>query len=195
MKAIDRLVEFFCRHLALRLPRRSFFASFALFIGAAKNIMAVPVERPSLLKDDAEEKKGKEPPASNDPATSCSYWRYCSLDGFLCSCCGGGATACPPGTFPSPTHWVGSCRNPEDGKHYLVSYRDCCGKGYCGRCYCRQTDAKEMPVYQLLRNNDTIWCFGAPNMIYHCTGAAVLAPAQDNPREEREPVSQHKEKD
>ena len=21
--------------------------------------------------------------------TECEYWRYCALDGFLCSCCGG----------------------------------------------------------------------------------------------------------
>jgi methylamine dehydrogenase light chain len=20
---------------------------------------------------------------------SCDYWRYCAIDGFLCSCCGG----------------------------------------------------------------------------------------------------------
>ncbi|QSR89587.1 methylamine dehydrogenase [Methylacidiphilum caldifontis] len=185
MKGIDRLIEFFCRSLALRLPRRSFIATFSLFLGASSKIVAFPVEHSSRSTEGREEKKEKNEASTQDPTASCSYWRYCSIDGFLCSCCGGGVTSCPPGTFPSPTHWVGSCRNPEDNKHYLISYRDCCGKGYCGRCYCRQTDEHEMPVYQLNRNNDTIWCFGAPNMMYHCTGAAVLGPAQNHPETER----------
>jgi hypothetical protein len=30
--------------------------------------------------------------------TSCDYWRYCAIDGFLCTCCGGSVNACPPGT-------------------------------------------------------------------------------------------------
>src|SRR5699024_11783589 len=47
---------------------------------------------------------------------SCDYWRYCGVDGFLCTCCGGTATSCPPGAEPSPIAWVGTCHNPKDGK-------------------------------------------------------------------------------
>lgn len=28
------------------------------------------------------------PQDPGDP-TTCEYWRYCAIDGFLCSCCGG----------------------------------------------------------------------------------------------------------
>ena len=27
--------------------------------------------------------------------TDCDYWRYCAIDGFLCSCCGGSANPVP----------------------------------------------------------------------------------------------------
>ncbi|CAI9084744.1 methylamine dehydrogenase [Candidatus Methylacidiphilum fumarolicum] len=176
MNWIDRLVEFWSRRLALRGSRRGFLTSLALFLGAACKLLPAPIERTQSQSTAPEEKELTE---KTNNESSCAYWRYCSIDGFLCSCCGGGVTACPPGTFPSPTHWVGSCRNPLDGKQYLISYRDCCGKGACGRCYCQQTNETEMPVYQINRNNDTIWCFGAPNMMYHCTGASILGLAQD----------------
>ena len=41
-------------------------------------------------------------------------------------------TSCPPGTSPSAVSWVGTCHNPLDGKDYLISYNDCCGKTACG---------------------------------------------------------------
>ena len=104
---------------------------------------------------------------TNDP-TQCNYWRYCAIDGYMCSCCGGGPNVCPPGSTPSPTAWVGSCINPDDGQTYLLAYRDCCGKGSCGRCSCLNTEG-EMPVYRPALNNDIIWCFGVPSMVYHCS--------------------------
>ena len=84
--------------------------------------------------------RGSAEPAPVDDATSCEYWRHCAIDGFLCACCGGSATACPPGTEMSPVTWIGTCRNPGDGRDYLISYNDCCGKGYCGRCFCNRNE-------------------------------------------------------
>ena len=31
-----------------------------------------------------------------------------------------------------------------------------------------------MPVYRPALNNDIIWCFGAPSMVYHCSSAAIV---------------------
>ena len=112
---------------------------------------------------------------TKDP-TRCNYWRYCASDGYLCACCGGGPSTCPPGTAPSPTSWVGSCVNPEDGKTYLIAYRDCCGTDSCGRCECLGQEG-DMPSYRPQLNNDVIWCFGASSMVYHCSSAALVGLA------------------
>ena len=64
---------------------------------------------------------------AGDPADP-HYWRYCSIDGFLSSACGGTVSSCPPGTEMASLTWLGTCRNPEDGKDYVISYNDCCGK-------------------------------------------------------------------
>src|SRR5438045_5475538 len=34
-------------------------------------------------------------------------------DGFLCACCGGSSSSCPPGTAVSPITWIGTCRSEE----------------------------------------------------------------------------------
>ena len=64
----------------------------------------------------------------------CEYWRYCALDGFLCTCCGGSVTSCPSNAQVSKVTWVGTCQNPADSKEYLISYNDCCGVPSCGKC-------------------------------------------------------------
>ena len=110
-----------------------------------------------------------------DP-TSCDYWRYCALGGSLCSCCGGSYNACPPGAEPSPITWVGTCNNPADGKDYLISYNDCCGKAICARCFCHRTE-RDKPVYFPQKSNDVLWCFGTESNAYHCTVAVVLGDA------------------
>lgn len=110
-----------------------------------------------------------------DP-TSCEYWRHCAIDGFLCSCCGGTQTACPPGTEMSPVTWIGTCRNPGDGRDYVVSYNDCCGKSLCGRCFCNRNEG-ERPMYYPFRNNDINWCMGSESQIYNCSTAIVIGVA------------------
>ncbi len=46
----------------------------------------------------------------------------------------------------SPVSWIGTCLNPADNKHYIVSYNDCCGKTTCQRCFCHRNEG-DKPVY------------------------------------------------
>jgi methylamine dehydrogenase light chain len=76
----------------------------------------------------------------------------------------------------SPVAWVGTCRNPADGKHYLISYNDCCGKSPCGRCGCHRGEG-DKPVYYPSKSNNILWCFGTKTHTYHCTVALVQGEA------------------
>ncbi len=107
----------------------------------------------------------------------CEYWRYCSLHGSLCSQCGGSVTQCPPGTQPSKVAWVGTCRNPNDDKDYLVSYNDCCGKGGgCGEGCSRQEG--DRPGYLMGLASESSWCQANDNKGIHCTVAVVVGLAE-----------------
>lgn len=163
---IDRLVEWLSRGIARRSSRRSFLARLAAAVAGGMLLPVLPVDRLASRGHAAEE---------GDP-TSCDYWRYCAVDGYLCSCCGGAPGKCPPGSSPSPTSWVGTCQYPGDGAMYLIAYRDCCGKDSCGRCACLRTEG-ELPVYRPQLNNDMVWCFGAPTMMYHCSNATIIGRA------------------
>lgn len=115
--------------------------------------------------------------AQAEDQTQCNYWKFCGIDGYLCSCCGSpGNNVCPAGSHPSPSGWVGTCVNPSDKQMYLVAYRDCCGKDSCGKCGCLNTEG-EYPVYRPQLNNDMVWCFGASSTVYHCSGSAVIGKA------------------
>src|SRR5438094_74131 len=107
---------------------------------------------------------------------SCNYWRHCAIDGFLCACCGGSQNTCPPGTEMSPLTWIGTCRNPGDGKDYIISYNDCCGQSLCMRCRCTRTEG-ERPLYLTMKNNDLLWCFGTQSRAVNCSVAVVLGVA------------------
>ena len=122
------------------------------------------------------------PGAQGDPK-SCEYWRHCAIDGFACACCGGSASACPPGAEKSPVGWIGTCRNPADGKDYIISYNDCCGKNWCGRCGCNRNEG-ERPDYHWVRNNDINWCVSAKTLVYHCSVAIIVGQATE-PQPER----------
>jgi len=172
---IDRLVEGTARQLARRTSRRNVLARVGTALVGGALIPLLPVARA------AEEPRPSVPDDSRlsgeagDPK-SCNYWRHCAIDGFLCSCCGGSQSACPPGTEMSPVTWIGTCRNPSDGKDYIISYNDCCGQSLCLRCKCTRTEG-EKPVYQTWRNNDLLWCFGTSSRAVHCSVAVVLGVA------------------
>jgi methylamine dehydrogenase light chain len=169
MRSIDRLFEHSARRLAQHTSRRSLLAMFGQILTGAALVPLLPVDRSSRAQ--AAEKK-----ASDDPL-SCDYWKYCAVDGFLCSCCGGSANSCPPGTAPSPITWIGTCHNPVDARDYIVSYNDCCGKTSCGNCVCNRNE-REKPLYRPSRNNDLNWCMANADSNYHCSVSVILGVAE-----------------
>jgi methylamine dehydrogenase light chain len=187
---VDRLFERFSRDAARRLSRRGFLVRLSVWVVATSTLPLLPVARPIGAAEPADKSKGQRKDKSHgkfasefanqaqttDPS-KCNYWRYCSSDGYLCACCGGGPSTCPPGTKPSPTSWIGSCINPDDGKTYLIAYRDCCGQDSCGRCACLGQEG-DMPSYRPQVNNDIVWCFGASSMVYHCSSAGLVGLAE-----------------
>ena len=170
---IDRLVERAVRQLARRTSRRSFLTRVGTLLVGTAAMPLLPVARAldrTPAPDDA-----KLSGELADPK-QCGYWRHCAIDGFLCACCGGSQNSCPPGTEMSPVTWIGTCRNPGDGKDYIISYNDCCGQILCGRCRCERTEG-ERPVYYTSKNNDLLWCFGTKSRAVTCSVAVVLGAA------------------
>jgi methylamine dehydrogenase light chain len=182
MRSIDRLFENTSRSLARHTSRRSLLATLGKILTGAALIPLLPVDRSSRAA--AAEATEPETPAkgahdkkrTNDPS-SCDYWKYCAIDGFLCSCCGGSANSCPPGTATSPITWIGTCHNPADGRDYIVSYNDCCGKTSCGNCECNRNE-REKPMYRPSRNNDLNWCMANADSNYHCSVSVILGVAE-----------------
>lgn len=175
MRVLDRVTERAARGLAARLSRRSFLARLGTLVVVAPAFPLLPVDRVSAQAAKGGTDFGDHAQAQD--ASQCNYWRYCAIDGFLCTCCGGGVHTCPAGSTPSPTSWLGTCLHPKDGKQYLISYRDCCGPGPCGQCSCRSTD-RETPMYRPQSNSDITWCIGAGSMEYHCSTAALVGLAE-----------------
>lgn len=172
MTRLDWLAERMARHAARGMSRRSFFGRLGAVMTVSTVAPLLPVARVA-----AEVKPNPPQPAEKGDPQSCDYWRYCAIDGFLCSCCGGSTSSCPPGTEPSPITWVGTCRNPVDGKNYVISYNDCCGKSACGRCSCNRNE-EDTPVYQPSTSNDLNWCLGTQEgVVYNCSMAVVLGAA------------------
>lgn len=174
---IDRLAERASRALARGTSRRSALTKLGTALVGASAWPLLPVAR-------AADDEGARLPApdegriagdAGDPK-SCDYWRHCAIDGFLCACCGGSQSVCPPGTEMSPVTWIGTCRNPDDGKDYVISYNDCCGQSLCMRCRCTRTEG-ERPVYMTPKNNDLLWCFGTTSRAVYCSVAIVLGVA------------------
>jgi methylamine dehydrogenase light chain len=168
-------MERYSREAARRMPRRGFLGRFAALLVGAAAIPLLPVARGQASSSRAPAApEGIDGPLG-DPMR-CEYWRHCAIDGFLCSCCGGSHKACPPGTEMSPVSWIGTCRNPADGKDYVIWYNDCCGKSYCGRCFCHRNEG-DRPIYHPYRSNDVNWCGGASSQIYNCSTAMVIGLA------------------
>lgn len=147
--------------------RRSLLTRLGQVLVGAGALPVLPFDRSNA------QAAGKAP----EPDTTCEYWRNCAIDGFLCSCCGGSLTQCPPGSEMSKVTWIGTCRNPKDQKDYLISYYDCCGKTACGRCLCNNNE-RERPGYRMGVHNDINWCMASTSSMYHCTVSAIVGVAQ-----------------
>ena len=169
MSALDRWIENRSRASARRLGRRHFLAGLGAWLVGA-SLPLLPVWRVRAADAAAED--------PGDPA-NCDYWRYCAIDGFLCACCGGSHTGCPPGTAMSPITWIGTCQNPGDGKHYVISYNDCCGRSGCGRCPCMRNEGDE-PSYRQFSSNNINWCTGSEqDIVYNCSVARIVGVRDD----------------
>lgn len=167
----DHAVETSARRSALGISRRNALSTLGrAMIGGALLAPVLPFDRSG----------GHAHAASSHEATDqeCDYWRYCALDGNLCTCCGGSIHECPPGAQMSKVSWVGTCLNPKDGKAYLVSYNDCCGKGQCNRCTCLRSEG-ERPGYRMGLYNDINWCMANTSQAYHCTISAIVGLAEN----------------
>jgi methylamine dehydrogenase light chain len=179
MHALDRIVAELSRRLARRTSRRSLLARLGALLVGASALPLLPVARAAAPREPAPGEPDPATPAG-DP-TQCGYWRHCAIDGFLAACCGGTHRSCPPGTEMSPVTWIGTCRNPADGRDYVISYNDCCGKDACARCFCHRNEG-DKPVYVPARANDIDWCMGSVGVVYHSTVALVLGVATDEAR-------------
>jgi methylamine dehydrogenase light chain len=173
MHPFDRVFEKSARSLAKRTSRRSLLASLGQLLTGAALLPLLPIDR--IARAQSPDFPVAKPTADEQ---NCEYWKFCAIDGFLCACCGGTSTSCPPGTQSSPITWIGTCHNPGDGRDYIVSYNDCCGKVSCGDCFCNRNEG-EKPMYRLSRNNDVNWCMANSESNYHCSVSVILGVAAE----------------
>src|SRR6185312_1094040 len=101
MRSIDRLFEHSSRRLARHTSRRSLLATLGQILTGAALVPLLPIDRSSRAAAAEGGTSGARKPekdatgnkkASDDPL-SCDYWKYCAVDGFLCSCCGGSSNS------------------------------------------------------------------------------------------------------
>ncbi|MEH6559596.1 MAG: methylamine dehydrogenase light chain [Oceanicoccus sp.] len=172
---LDKLTENTTRNRARLTSRRGFLQKIGFFMLGIGVYPLMPIFRNGAFAEEA-----TKIPESGDP-NDCNYWRHCAIDGFLCGCCGGSVTSCPPGTVVSDITWIGTCRNPEDGRDYVISYNDCCGKSGCGSCGC-QRDEGDTPVYRPQNSNNLNWCSGSQaDVPYHCSLSVVIGVKEPTP--------------
>lgn len=185
MGHFDKLTERMTRSVARNTSRRSLLTLIGGVVSGGAIIPVLPLARAHASEPEAVGPSGLPPQYAANPQdpgdnTSCDYWRYCAVDGFLCSCCGGTVNSCPPGTEMSPITWIGTCRNPADNRAYIISYNDCCGKTSCGRCACTRNEG-DKPTARAHESNDINWCLGTESSIFHCSTAIILGVAVERP--------------
>ncbi len=184
-KGLDKLAEKSARMFAKRTSRRGMFAKLGAVLVGGATMPLLPIVRASAAGGQTSNKGNGYPgvpeqstgnPQDPGDPTSCDYWRYCGIDGFICACCGGTQSSCPPGTEMSPITWIGTCRNPADGRAYIISYNDCCGSTSCGRCLCNN-NLDDKPMVRPQSNNDINWCLGSTSEVYNCSTAIITGVA------------------
>lgn len=172
---LDKVTEAGARRSAQTMGRRHMISRMGTYLVAGAMLPVLPFDRSGGAAY-AEGSFGMEGKAAQDTDDqSCDYWRYCALSGTLCTSCGGSLTECSPGSELSKVSWVGTCEHPSDGRHYLISYSDCCGGGGCGGeavdCH---GDIRERPGYRMGLYNNINWCMANESVAYHCTVAAIV---------------------
>lgn len=173
MEWLDQTSESGIRLSAQQIGRRNMLSKIGTGLVAGAMLPVLPFDRSGGAAQASEglAAEGKDAQMTNDEA--CDYWRYCALSGTLCTSCGGSITDCSPGSEVSAVSWVGTCQHPEDDRHYLISYTDCCGSGGCGGVECHN-DIRERPGYRMGLYNNINWCMANNSSSYHCTIAAIV---------------------
>ena len=175
MFGFDKGVERLTRRMAQTGSRRGLLRQLGgLMVGAAI-VPLLPVARGNAANLPSNSDHAQMAQDPGDP-NACDYWRYCAIDGFLCACCGGTPSQCPPGAEMAALTWIGTCQNPADKRHYIISYNDCCGLSSCGRCECNRNEG-DRPTVRPQANNDTNWCVGTSSTIYTCSTAVIIGVA------------------
>lgn len=173
LKTVDSSMEKGARSTARQYGRRTLLARAGVLLAGGALLPLLPFDRSSGQAHAATSVE-----SIHDPF-SCDYWRYCALDGSLCNTSGGTTTSCPPGSEASKVAWIGTCRNPDNDKEYLVSYNDCCGKVRAnGATECFRSEG-ERPGYRMGLYNDINWCMANENKGYHCTVAMLVGLADE----------------
>ncbi len=100
---IDRLTERTVRQVAHNHGRRSLITRLGVALVGGAALPMLPFDRSGLLGVGTAQPRAPSQTKSEprDDPTKCEYWRYCAFDGYLCTCCGGNITSCPPGTEAS----------------------------------------------------------------------------------------------
>jgi len=178
MSKLDKFFEVGFRSLAQRSSRRGMLSGLGTIVFGAGIVPLLPVARASTSPASGIPPEHTGNPQDPGDMTSCDYWRYCAIDGFLCSCCGGSPSKCPPGTEMAALTWIGTCRNPADNRNYIISYNDCCGVSSCGRCNCNRNEG-DRPMVRPQSNNDFNWCVGSESTVYNCSTAIVIGVATE----------------
>lgn len=181
MAGLDKLTETFARALARGTSRRSSLAWLGGVVTGTAALPLLPVARAATAPVSGTGRTRITSGTPQDPGdqASCDYWRYCAIDGFLCSCCGGTVNTCPPGSEMSPITWIGTCTNPADGRAYVISYNDCCGISSCGQCLCNRNES-DRPQVRPQSNNDYNWCLGTESSVYNCSVAVIIGVALED---------------
>ncbi|MCY3749957.1 MAG: methylamine dehydrogenase (amicyanin) light chain, partial [Gammaproteobacteria bacterium] len=97
---LDKITEKFSRQVANSTSRRHLLKRIGLTLAGGAAVPLLPVAR-AADTGGGSGYHGVAPQTSDNPAAdpgdpaSCDYWRYCAVDGFLCSCCGGTHVSCP----------------------------------------------------------------------------------------------------
>lgn len=185
MLNMDKWAEKLTRNVARSTSRRNILTMIGGALTGAAIVPVLPVSRASAQDSGLSPSVDGRPPVTSgnmqDPGNqlACDYWRYCAIDGFLCSCCGGTVASCPPGTEMSPITWIGTCTNPADGRAYIISYNDCCGVASCGQCFCNRNEG-DRPQTRTQSNNDYNWCLGTDSSVYNCSTAVIVGVALED---------------
>ncbi|MFO1469146.1 MAG: methylamine dehydrogenase light chain [Steroidobacteraceae bacterium] len=195
MKWMDRVTERFSRNVAQRTSRRGVLGGLGVMMLGAAAFPLLPVARgaeaPAAKPPAAKPPKvpgprgsasaGGNPSQPVDPgdAASCEYWRHCAIDELPVRLL---QLARPRAVRParmSAVTWIGTCHNPGDGRDFVISYNDCCGRSGCGRCFCNRNQG-DTPLYQPGRANDYNWCTGRQHRqhSYHCSTARIVGVAE-----------------